>query len=82
MEQRKLFEGELTKKQMKNALNKMGNNETPGNNGLPKEFLEKPWLQIKSLLLLSFKICIFTGELSTSQKQAVIKVLQKMEIKC
>ena len=83
MEQRKLFEGELIEKQMKNALNKMENNKTPGNDGLTKEFLEKPWLQIKSPLLLFFKKCILTGELSTSQKQAVVKLLQKKkEIKC
>ena len=52
MEQSELCE--LTKKEVKDALNKMKNNKTQVNYGLPKEFLETFWLEIKSQFLLSF----------------------------
>ena len=37
---RELCEGELSKKQVKDTLNKMENSKTPGNDGLTKEFFE------------------------------------------
>ena len=52
MEQSELCE--LTKKEVKDELNKMKNNKTQVNYGLPKEFLETFWLEIKSQFLLSF----------------------------
>ena len=52
MEKRELCEGELTEKEVKDALNKMENNKTPGNDGLTKEFFETFWLEIKLPLLL------------------------------
>ena len=79
MEQRELCEDELTKKGVKDVLNKMENNKTPGNDGFTKEYFESFWLEIKSLLLLSFKKGFLTEELSTSQKQTVIKFLEKKD---
>ena len=55
MEERKLCEGELTKKEVTDVLNKMESNETLGNDGLTKEFLQKFSLEINSELLLCFK---------------------------
>ena len=77
MEQRELCECELTEKGVKDAPNKMGKSETEFNVGLAKEFIEMLCLQIKSLLLLSFRNVFFTERLSTCQKQAVIKLLEK-----
>lgn len=55
MEERELCEGELTKTEVTDVLNKMESNETLGNDGLTKEFLQKFWLEINSELLLCFK---------------------------
>ena len=81
MEQRELYEGELTENEVKGALNKTENNKTSGYGSLTKEFWETFWLEIKSTLLLSFKKGFLTEELSNSQKQAVIKLFHKKLIK-
>ena len=82
MKQRELWEGKLTKMEEKDALNKIENNKTPGNDDLTKDFFEVFWLKIKSPLRSSFKKGFLTEELSTSQKQAAIKLLEKkMEMK-
>ena len=70
IEQRELCEGELTKKELKDTLNKMLNNETPG------KHLMKELFEIISPLLLSFKLDFLNQELNTSQKQAAIKLLE------
>ena len=77
MEQRELYEGELTENEVKGALNKTENNKTSGYGSLTKEFWETFWLEIKSTLLLSFKKGFLTEELSNSQKQAFIKLFEK-----
>ena len=57
----------------------MKNDKSPGNDGITKEFYELFWDDIKNLLSdpinnsFSFRSC----ELSTSQKQAVIKLIEK-----
>ena len=52
MEQREICQSELTKKEVKDALNKMENNKTPSNDGL-LEYCERNIVKIP--LLLSFK---------------------------
>ena len=54
-EQREVCEGELTEKEVTDALNKMENNKTLGSDGFPKEYCETFWLEIKSPLILYFK---------------------------
>ena len=51
--------------------------KVPGNDGLTKEFYETFWDDIKRHLTLSFQQAFKKGELSTSQKQAVIKLIKK-----
>ena len=80
MEQRELCVVELTENEVKDALNKMENNKTLGNDGLTKEIFETFWLEIKSPLLLSFKKGFLTEKLSTSQKQTVLTLCEKKEI--
>ena len=80
MEQRELCVIELTENEVKDALNKMENNKTPGNDGLTKEIFETFWLEIKSPLLLSFKKGFLTEKLSTSQKQTVLSLCEKKKI--
>ena len=52
-------------------------NKSPGNDSLTQEFYTSFWDHIKVPLLLSFKIAFLKKELSTSQKQAVIKYIEK-----
>ena len=53
----------------------MENNESPGNDGLSKEFYESFSDEIKKPFLASFYKAFLNQELSSSQKQALIKTL-------
>ena len=70
-----------TKRTMRgnNALNKMENNKTPVNDDLTIECFETFWIEIRSPLPFSFEKVFLTEELSTSQKQSVIKLLGKKD---
>ena len=57
----------------------MPNNKSPGNDGITKEFYEAFWDDLKTPLLLSVNKAFKVGELSTSQKQAVIKLIEKKD---
>ena len=54
-------------------------NKSPGNDSLTKEFYETFWDYVKAPLLLSFKMAFLKKELSTSQKQAVINLIEKKD---
>ena len=54
----------------------MPNNKSPGNDGLTKEFYEVFWEDLLTPIISSFKSEFDKGELSNSQKQAVIKVTE------
>ena len=53
----------------------MPNNKSPGNDGITKEFYEEFWDDLKPPLPLSVNQAFKVGELGTSQKQAVIKLI-------
>ena len=72
-----LCEKDITEEEVKHELNKMEINQSLGNDGLTKEFHEIFWDHVKIPLLLSFKMAFLKKELSTSQKQAVIKLIEK-----
>ena len=55
----------------------MENHKIPGNDGLSKECYEVLWYDIKIPLLTSINDAFIKEELSTSQKQAVIKLIEK-----
>ena len=57
----------------------MPNNKTPGNDGLSKEFYEAFWNELKDPLLKSFYHAKTYKKFSTSQRQAVIKLLEKKD---
>ena len=57
----------------------MANNKSPGNDALTKEFYEVFWDDLKTPLISSFKSAFVKGELSNSQKQAVIKLIEKKD---
>ena len=69
--------GELSENELLKALQSMENNKSPGNDGLTKEFYEAFWDDIKKPLLLTMKRAYQVNQLSVSQRQAVIKLIEK-----
>ena len=61
-----------------NAMKNMQNDKSPGNDGLTKEFYESFWDELKNCLLL-LQQKQKTGELSTSQRQAIIELIEKRD---
>ena len=67
----------LSEKDLLLVLNSMPNNKSPCNDGLTKEFYKVFWEDFKTPLILNFKSAFDKGELGNSQKQAVIKLIEK-----
>ena len=61
------------------ALKKMPKNKSTGNDGITKEFYETFWDDLETPLLLSVNKAFKVVELSTSQKQAVTKLIEKKD---
>ena len=60
----------------------MSDNKSPENDDLIKEFYETFWEDLKKVLCASITKAFHRGELSHSQKQALIKLIEKkIEIK-
>ena len=57
----------------------MKNDKSPGNDGITKEFYEFFWDDIKNLLSDSVKKSFISRELSSSQKQAAIKLIEQKD---
>ena len=72
-------EGIISETELLKALKSMKNDKSPGNDGITKEFYEFFWDDIKNSLSNSIKKCFISGEQSTSQKQAVIKLIEKKD---
>ena len=63
------------------SLKSMEKNKSPGNDGISKELYENFWDEIKNPFLASFHRVFLNQELSSFQKQAVIKMLGKKKQK-
>jgi hypothetical protein len=59
------------------ALREMANNKTPGNDGLPKEFYILAFDKLGPHLLKCLNACHEHGQMTISQRQAVVKLIQK-----
>ena len=59
----------------------MENDKSPGNDGLSKEFYEYFWNEIKNPFLASIHRAFLNRELRSSQRQVLIKILEKKAIK-
>ena len=57
----------------------MGNNKSPGNDGLSKEFYICFFNEIHSYLLQALNMSFREGQLSSSQRQAVIVLIKKKD---
>jgi len=60
-----------------NALSKFPNGKTPGNDGLTPEFYKKFWNIFGQRMTDSLNFSYLHGELSNSQKQAIIRLIEK-----
>ena len=70
-------EGKLTLQNCWDALSSMKSGKTPGNDGLTKEFYVCYFGEVAPLLVNALNYSFRVGELSTSQKQTVITVIEK-----
>lgn len=70
-------EGILSDDECWKALIEMGDNKSPGSDGLTKEFYKVFWSEINIELLEGLNTGYSLGELSNSQKQGIITLLQK-----
>ena len=77
--QREKCEEKLTVGECFNILNSFQNNKTPGNDGLTVEFYLAFWSILGKHLVACLNYAHDYGQLSNSQKQAVITLLEKKE---
>ena len=57
----------------------MQNEKSPVNDGLTKEFYETFWNKLKETFINSESEAKEKGDLSTSQRQAIIKLIEKKD---
>ena len=72
-------EGKLTIDECFKSLNSFGNNKSPGNDGLTAEFYKAFWNVVGDLMVCSLNYAYDHGELSNTQKQAIITLLEKKD---
>ena len=70
-------EGVITVKECEEVLTSFKNDKSPGNDGITSEFYKCFWGEICNDLVGCFNYAYEKGELSTSQRQAVITLLDK-----
>ena len=58
-------------------LDSFDNNKTPGNDGIPIEFYRTFWSVISDSFMNCINECFEKGEMSSSQKQAIITLIEK-----
>ena len=75
----KLCEEDLTEKDLCDSLKIMQSDKSPGNDGLTKEFYEAFWNELKEIFIDSISKTKEKGHLSTSQRQAIIRLIEKKD---
>ena len=76
-DERDISEGMISVNECFNCLKSIPSNKTPGNDGITGEFYIAFFDLIKDLLMSSINYSWKVGEISTSQKQAVITLIEK-----
>lgn len=74
---REQCEGHLSLEECWIALEEFKNNKSPGNDGITAEFYQKCWALLGPMMVDSFNVSYTNGELTNSQRQAVITLLDK-----
>ena len=72
-------EGAITEFELLKTVTSLDNDKSPGNDGITKEFYIKFWDVVKEPLCASIQQFFIAGELSTSQKKAIIKLIEKKD---
>ena len=72
-------EGRLTLAECFKSLRSFQSNKSPGNDGLTVEFYNAFWESLGKLLVDSLNCSFDKGELSNSQKQAIITLIEKKD---
>ena len=72
-----ICDGEITETELFISLSKMENNKSPGNDGLTKEFFVTFWSELKDTFILSLKESKKLQKLGISQRQAIIRLIEK-----
>ena len=67
----------FTMKELEQTVKDMGNDKTPGIDGLPAEFYKVFWPEIKEYLYAAINTCFKKGELSITQRQGILSLLPK-----
>ena len=78
-DQKVVCKNDLTDKKLFDLLKGIPNNKSPGNDGLTKEFYEMFWDELKDSFINSIKLAYQKKALSTSHRQAVIKLIEKKD---
>ena len=76
-EQKTSCEGKISSEECFRILDNFKNNKTPGNDGIPIEFYRKVWPLISESFVRCANECFEKGEMSRSQKQTVITLIEK-----
>ena len=66
-------------KDLFDSMKNMENDKSPGNDGLTKEFYVTFWNDIKATFISSLKQATERKELSISQMQAIINLIEKKD---
>ena len=67
----------ITEEECYKTIQTFSINKSPGNDGLTIEFYQQFWKNIKTILIKTYHEAAEDGEFSTSQKQSVIKLINK-----
>ena len=76
-EQRTSCEGLISREECKKAIEMFENGKTPGNDGIPIEFYKKLWDTLADQLVDVFNYSFQLEEMTTSQRQAIITLIDK-----
>ena len=77
----RICEGKLTVDECYKSLQLFESNKSPGNDGLTVESYRAFWHTLGNLMVDSLNYSYDYGELSNSQKQAIITLIEKKKIK-
>ena len=70
-------EGTITPDKCFHPLDTFQNNKTPGDDGIPIEFYKRFWPLVNDCFIRCVNECFQKSEMSISQKQAVITLIEK-----